>query len=56
MIVNVKGDKGSAIARPVSQGHLGEVSRQVSMTMMDDRLGKEAEVQNDVTDGRWSTR
>ena len=31
----------SAITRPVSQEHLGEVSRQVNMTV-DDRQGKEA--------------
>ena len=34
--------KVSAITRPVSQEHLGEVSRQVNMTLMDDRQGKEA--------------
>ena len=34
--------KGSAITRPVSQEHLGEVSRQVNMIVMDDRQGKEA--------------
>ena len=32
--------KGSAITRPV---HLGEVSRQVNMIVMDDPQGKEAE-------------
>ena len=37
VIVNVK---GSAITRPVSQVHLGEVSRQVNMIVMDDRQGK----------------
>ena len=43
VIVNVKGEmKGSAITRPVSQEHLGEVSRQVNMIVMDDRQGKEA--------------
>ena len=34
--------KGSAITRPVSQEHLGEVSRQVNMTVMNDQQGKEA--------------
>ena len=34
--------KDSAITRPVSQEHLGEVSRQVNMIVMDDREGKEA--------------
>ena len=53
VIVNVKGEmKDSAITRPVSQEHLGEVSRQVNMT----DKAKKREVQNDVTDGRWSTR
>ena len=43
VIVNVKGEmKGSAITRPVTQEHLGEVSRQVNMFVMDDRQGKEA--------------
>ena len=43
VIVNVKGEmKGSAITRPVSQEHLGEVSRQVNMIVMGDRQGKEA--------------
>ena len=41
--VNVKGEiNDSAITRPVSQEHLGEVSRQVNMIVMDDRQGKEA--------------
>ena len=41
--VIVKGEmKDSAITRPVSQVHLGEVSRQVNMIVMDDRQGKEA--------------
>ena len=34
--------KGSAITRPVSQEHLGEVRRQVNMTVMDDLQSKEA--------------
>ena len=38
VIVNVK---ESAITRPVSQEHFDEVSRQVNMTVMDDRHGKE---------------
>ena len=43
VIVNVKREmKGSAITRPVSQEHLGEVSRQVNMVVMEDRQGKEA--------------
>ena len=43
VIVNVNGVmKGSAITRPVSEEHLGGVSRQVNMTVMDDRQGKEA--------------
>ena len=43
VIVNVKGEmKGSAVTRPVSQEHLGGVSRQVNMIEMDDRQGKEA--------------
>ena len=43
VIVNVKGGmKGSAITRPVNQEHLGEVSRQVDMIVMDDRQGKGA--------------
>ena len=43
VIVNVKGEmKGSAITRPVTQEHLGEVSRQVNMIVMDERQGKEA--------------
>ena len=43
VIVNVKREvKGLAITRPVSQEHLGEVSRQVNMIVMDDRQGKEA--------------
>ena len=43
VIVNAKGEmKDSAITRPVSQEHLGEVSRQVNMIVMDDREGKEA--------------
>ena len=43
VIVDVKAEmKGSAITRPVSQEHLGEVSRQVNMTLMDDRQGKQA--------------
>ena len=43
VIVNVKGEmKGSAITSPVSQEHLGEVSRRVNMIVMDDRQGKEA--------------
>ena len=55
VILNMEGEmKGSAITRPVSQEHLGEVSRQVNMIVMDDRQGNELEVQNDVTDGRWS--
>ena len=38
VIVNVKGEmKGSAMTRPVSQEHLGEVGRQVNMIVMDDR-------------------
>ena len=38
VIAIVKGVmKGSAITRPVSQDHLGEVSRQVNMIVMDDR-------------------
>ena len=38
VIVNVKREvKGSAITRPVSQEHLGEVSRQMNMIVMDDR-------------------
>ena len=38
VIVNVKGEmKGSAITRPVGQEHLGGVSRQVNMIVMDDR-------------------
>ena len=38
VIVNVKCEmKGSAITRPVSQEHLGEVSRQLNMIVMDDR-------------------
>ena len=38
VIVNVKREvKGSAISRPVSQEHVGEVSRQVNMIVMDDR-------------------
>ena len=38
VIVHVKREmKGSAITRPVSQEHLGEVSRQVNMIVMDDR-------------------
>ena len=56
VIVNVKGEmKGSAITRPVSQEHLGEVSRQVNMSVVNmiDKA-KKREVQNDVTDGRWS--
>ena len=41
--VIVKGEmKGSAITRPVNQEHLGGVSRQVNMIVMDDRQGKEA--------------
>ena len=57
VIVNVKREvKGLAITRPVSQEHLGEVSRQVNMIVMDDRWENEREVQNDVTDVRWSTR
>ena len=51
VIVNVKGEmKCSAITRPVSPEHLGEVSRQVNMV----DKAKKREVQNDVTDGRWS--
>ena len=43
VIVNVKREvKGLVITRPVSQEHLGEVSRQVNMIVMDDRQGKEA--------------
>ena len=43
VIVNVKGEmKGSAVTRPVSQEHLGEVSSQVNKTVTDDRQGKEA--------------
>ena len=43
VIVNVKGEmKGSAITRPVSQEHLGELRRQVNMIVMDDRQGKGA--------------
>ena len=43
VIVNVKGEmKGWAITKPVTQEHLGEVSRQVNMIVMDDRQGKEA--------------
>ena len=43
VIVNVKGEmKGSAITKPVSQEHLGEVSRQVNTAVMNDRQGKEA--------------
>ena len=43
VIVNMKGEmKGSAITRPVSQEHLGEVSRQVNMIVMDGRQGKAA--------------
>ena len=43
VIVNVKGEmKGSAITRPVSQEHLGGVSRQVNMIVMDDRQGEGA--------------
>ena len=43
VIVSVKREvKGLAITRPVSQEHLGEVSRQVNMIVMDDRQGKEA--------------
>ena len=43
VIVNVKGEmKGSAITRPASQEHLGGVSRQVNMIVMDYRQGKEA--------------
>ena len=34
--------KGSAITRPVTQEHLGEISRQVNMIVMDDSQGKEA--------------
>ena len=42
VIVNVRGEmKGSAITRPVSQEHLGEVSRQVNMIVMDDRQSKQ---------------
>ena len=38
VIVNVKREvKGLAITRPVSQEHLGEVSRQVNVIVMDDR-------------------
>ena len=49
VIVNVKGEmKGSAITRPVSQVHFGEVWRQVIVK------ANKREVQNDVTDGRWS--
>ena len=43
VIVNVKGEmKGSAITRAVCQEHHGEDSKQVNMTVMDDRQGKEA--------------
>ena len=43
VVVNVKGEMiGSAITRPVSQEHLGEVSRQVNMIVMDDRQGEGA--------------
>ena len=43
VIVNMKGEiKDSAITRPVSQEHLGEVSRQENMIVMDDRQGKQA--------------
>ena len=58
VVVNVKGEmKVSAITRPVSQEHLGEVSRQVNMSVVN-MIDKEKkrEVQNDVTGGLWSTR
>ena len=43
VIMNVKGEmKVSAITRSVSQEHVGEVSKQVNMIVMDDRQGKEA--------------
>ena len=43
VIVNVKGEmKDSAITKPLSQVHFGEVSRQANMIVMDDRQGKEA--------------
>ena len=43
VIVNVKGEmKDSEIARPVTQKHLGEVSRQVNMIVKDDRQSNEA--------------
>ena len=57
VIVNVKGEmKDSEITRPVSQEDLGEVSRQVNMIVMEIDKAKKREVQNDVTDDRWSTR
>ena len=43
VVVNVKGEmKDSAITRPASKEHLGEVSRQVNMVVVGDRQGKEA--------------